>query len=91
MTLNTTRNTPLNMRSKILLIDDEVAFCELCALWLEQAGYQVECAHDAASGLALFVDANRNESSQKGFDLVIHDLSLPPTFRPEESLENLKY
>lgn len=91
MTLITDLNMPLTTRSKILLIDDEVAFCELCALWLEQAGYQVACAHDAASGLALFKDANSNEPHQKGFDLVIHDLSLPPTFRPEESLENLKY
>ena len=86
-----TINTTLNMKTKILLIDDEVAFCELCALWLEQAGYQVACAHDAASGLALFEHANNNDPVQKGFDLVIHDLSLPPTFRPEDSLENLKH
>ena len=80
------------MNTKILLIDDEVAFCELCALWLEQAGYQVEFAHDAASGLALFEHANRHPNKKNQcFDLVIHDLSLPPSFRPEDSLENLKY
>ena len=76
------------MKTKILLIDDEVAFCELCALWLSQAGYQVECAHNAASGLASFTEAKR---SNKGFDLVIHDLALPPSFRPEDSLENLAF
>ncbi|NRA23165.1 MAG: sigma-54-dependent Fis family transcriptional regulator [Oleispira sp.] len=76
------------MKTKILLIDDEVAFCELCALWLSQAGYQVECAHNAASGLGSFTEAKR---SNKGFDLVIHDLALPPSFRPEDSLENLAF
>ena len=84
------------MNTKILLIDDEVAFCELCALWLEQAGYQVECAHDAETGLARFEQAksfnNKNtEGNSQGFDLVIHDLSLPPSFRPEDSLDNLKF
>tara|TARA_R110001583_G_scaffold67588_2_gene193248 strand:- start:3675 stop:5117 length:1443 start_codon:yes stop_codon:yes gene_type:complete len=80
------------MTTKILLIDDEVAFCELCALWLEQAGYHVEFAHDAASGLALFKHSNsHHKDDHKSFDLVIHDLSLPPSFRPEDSLENLKY
>ena len=74
------------MTAKILLIDDEVTFCDLCALWLEQAGYQVECAHDAASGLACF---NQAKSIHQGFDLVIHDLALPPSFRPEDSLNNL--
>ena len=79
------------MNTKILLIDDEVAFCELCALWLEQAGYQVECAHDATTGLALFEQAKSLTNADKGFDLVIHDLSLPPSFRPEDSLNNLKF
>jgi DNA-binding NtrC family response regulator len=85
------------MKTRILLIDDEVAFCELCALWLEQAGYQVEFAHDAASGLALFEQAknlsngSNQKSNHKGFALVIHDLALPPSFRPEDSLENLKF
>jgi DNA-binding NtrC family response regulator len=79
------------MNTKILLIDDEVAFCELCALWLEQAGYQVVCAHDATTGLALFEKAKSLTNTDKEFDLVIHDLSLPPSFRPEDSLGNLKF
>lgn len=74
------------MTTKILLIDDEVAFCDLCALWLEQIGYQVECVHDGASGLARF---NHAKSIHQGFDLVIHDLALPPSFRPEDSFDNL--
>lgn len=76
------------MSTKILLIDDEVAFCELCALLLEQAGHTVECAHDANSGLSLFDAAKKNNES---FDLVIHDLALPPSFRPEDSLEKLSH
>ena len=79
------------MKTKILLIDDEVAFCELCALLLEQAGYHVEYAHDAASGLALFNHAKNLNEGSEGFALVIHDLSLPPSFRPEDSLDNLKF
>ena len=79
------------MKTKILLIDDEVAFCELCALLLEQAGYHVEYTHDAASGLALFNHAKNLNEGNEGFALVIHDLSLPPSFRPEDSLDNLKF
>jgi DNA-binding NtrC family response regulator len=79
------------MKTKILLIDDEVAFCELCALLLEQAGYHVEYTHDATSGLALFNHAQSLNEGNEGFALVIHDLSLPPSFRPEDSLDNLKF
>lgn len=74
------------MTINILLIDDEIAFCELCALLLEQAGYQVRFAHTAESGLTLFENSKKNN---QGFDLVIHDLALPPSFRPEDSLQNL--
>lgn len=74
------------MKTNILLIDDEPAFCELCALLLEQAGFHVEFAHDIDSGLAIFQQAKEDSS---GFDLVLHDLALPPSFKPEDSLEKI--
>ena len=69
-------------RVKILLVDDEVAFCELCALWLLQAGFEVVTCGDAQQGQSLFIE----EQKKNGFQLVIHDLALPPTFKPEDGL-----
>ncbi|WLQ12521.1 sigma-54 dependent transcriptional regulator [Hahella aquimaris] len=65
--------------AKILIVDDESAFCELCALWLEQAGYEVSSCGDAESARRLF--------NGQDFDLVLQDLALPPTFLPEEGLQ----
>jgi len=63
---------------KILLVDDEPAFCELCALWLTQAGYEVESCGDAETAQALF--------GSHSFDLVLLDMALPPSFLPEDTL-----
>jgi len=81
---------------KILLVDDENAFCELCALWLQQAGFQVTTCGDGQQAQTLFMQekANQVEKTEKqlsdgskvGFDLVIHDLALPPSFKPEDGL-----
>jgi two-component system NtrC family response regulator len=71
---------------KVLLVDDERAFCELCALWLEQAGYEVISCGDGEQAQLQFLTA---EKAGEGFDLVIHDLALPPTFKPEDGLEYL--
>lgn len=73
--------------AKLLLVDDERAFCELCALWLEQAGYEVVSCGDGQQAELEFLKA---EASGDGFDLVIHDLALPPTFKPEDGLAYLK-
>ena len=56
------------------------------ALLLEQAGFHVEFRHDIKSGLERFNEAKQNA---KGFDLVLHDLTLPPSFKPEDSLEKI--
>jgi DNA-binding NtrC family response regulator len=69
-------------RAKILLVDDERAFCELCALWLQNAGFDVVTCGDAQQAQTLFTDAQK----KNGFQLIIHDLALPPTFKPEEGL-----
>jgi len=76
------------MSARILLVDDEVAFCELCSLWLQQAGYQVETCFTLTDGLEVFQQA---KNKQQAFDLIIHDLALPPTFRPEDTLAQLNH
>lgn len=73
--------------AKLLLVDDERAFCELCALWLEQAGYEVVSCGDGQQAELTFLQA---EQAGNAFDLVIHDLALPPTFKPEDGLAYLK-
>lgn len=82
-----TNNFIKQTSAKLLLVDDERAFCELCALWLEQAGYQVVSCGDGQQAELEFLKA---EASGDGFDLVIHDLALPPTFKPEDGLAYLK-
>ncbi|OUR67475.1 sigma-54-dependent Fis family transcriptional regulator [Bermanella sp. 47_1433_sub80_T6] len=72
--------------SNILLVDDESAFCELCALWLRQAGFHVATAGDSQQAYALFMEQQKGA----GFDLIIHDLALPPTFKPEDGLLQLQ-
>ena len=75
------------MSARLLLIDDETAFCELCALWLQQAGYDVVTSATAEEGLKLYQQALEDNP----FHLVIHDLALPPSFRPEDGLNNIKH
>ena len=72
--------------SNILLVDDESAFCELCALWLRQAGFQVVTAGDSQQAYALYEQHKKDAP----FDLIIHDLALPPTFKPEDGLLQLQ-
>ncbi|MFC3149433.1 sigma-54-dependent transcriptional regulator [Litoribrevibacter euphylliae] len=73
--------------AKLLLVDDERAFCELCSLWLEQAGYEVVSCGDGQQAELEFLKA---EAAGESFDLIIHDLALPPTFKPEDGLAYLK-
>jgi two-component system NtrC family response regulator len=72
-------------RAKILLVDDEVAFCELCALWLQQVGFEVVTCGDTQQAQSLFIE----EQKKDGFQLVIHDLALPPSFKPEDGLSHV--
>lgn len=66
-------------QNKILLVDDEPAFRELASRWLANQDYHVKTAAslaEAKSALAEF-DA----------DLVLLDLSMPPHFDPQVTLE----
>src|SRR5689334_10114685 len=56
-------------RNHILIVDDEAPSRELCRLFLETDGYEVETSDQARKALALL--------SVKQFDLVLTDLSMP--------------
>ncbi len=54
---------------RILVVEDEPAFAELIALWLERHGWRTRIAPDGAHGLRMF--------DEEPPDLVVLDLSLP--------------
>ncbi|HBN88396.1 sigma-54-dependent transcriptional regulator [Rheinheimera aquimaris] len=66
---------------KILLVDDEPAFRQLAQSWLNQSGYQVETAADLSNA--------RSKLASFDADLILLDLSLPPQFDPQHTLEVL--
>ncbi|MDV5167700.1 response regulator transcription factor [Photobacterium rosenbergii] len=55
--------------SKILVVDDDIALCELLQEVLEQEGYDVYCAHCGKTGLAYL--------QEQPVDLVLLDVMLP--------------
>lgn len=56
-------------KSRILIIDDDVGFCDLLRLHLSSMGYQVQVAEDAVvGGRALLAEAP---------DLIISDVNMP--------------
>lgn len=69
------------MTGRILLVDDEVAFCELASAWLEEDGYQVKSAHN--------LDQARSQLASFDADLILLDLALPPQMDPSHTLEAL--
>ena len=66
---------------RILLVDDEPAFCQLAQSWLQHSGYQVQTAADLA-GAKMILPSFKP-------DLVLLDLSLPPEFDPQHTLSQL--
>jgi len=75
MTLDSFRST------KVLLVDDEPAFRLLAERFLRQQGHQVLLAADLTQA--------RTQLAQQQVDLVLLDLSLPPAFDPEQTLQAL--
>ena len=57
------------MDKSLLLIDDDPNLLRVTSFQLEQAGYQVQCASDAAQGLEIF--------KQKSIDLILTDINMP--------------
>src|SRR5512134_2370890 len=72
---NVERRAPdLRLAQRVLLIDDDAALTRLVSEYLAGAGFAVEAAGDAATGLAAL---RRAERGGRPFDLLILDLMLP--------------
>lgn len=67
--------------ARILLVDDEPAFRLLAERFLQQQGHQVLLAADLAQAKAVL--------AQQQVDLILLDLSLPPVFDPQATLQAL--
>ncbi|MFY7868746.1 MAG: response regulator, partial [Exiguobacterium sp.] len=57
------------MADKVIVVDDEVSIATLLKFNLEQAGFEVETAHDGKTGLEL--------AEKKDAVLIVLDLMLP--------------
>ena len=63
------RQMPDAKKTRILIIDDDVGFCDLLRIHLSAMGYQVQVAEDGvAGGRALLAEAP---------DLIISDVNMP--------------
>jgi len=62
----------------ILLVDDEPAFQRLAMQWLQGLGHRVSLAGDAAEALQRYRETRP--------DIVLLDLAMPPSLKPEEGL-----
>lgn len=69
MSTPTSPGPPAGSGERILVVEDEPAFAELVALWLERHGWRPAIAPDGAHAIKAFEDAP--------FDLVVLDLGLP--------------
>ena len=58
----------MNMKKKILIIDDDIDMCMLLSKYLTRNGYDADTAHTGAKGIAKFKEDN--------FDIVICDFRL---------------
>lgn len=58
----------MSSRPRILVVDDEPNMCQILAVRLSRAGYEVECVHDASSAL--------EKLTSNPFDLVLTDLMM---------------
>jgi DNA-binding NtrC family response regulator len=67
---------------RLLLVDDEPAFCRLAAAWLERLGYRVTVAHSPDEAAARFKEVEP--------EVVILDLVMPPRLVPEAGLDLIR-
>jgi DNA-binding response OmpR family regulator len=66
---------------RVLVIDDDVALCELLTEYLAPEGFQAESVHDGEEGL--------ERASDGGYDLIVLDVMLP-TINGFEVLRQLR-
>ena len=59
----------MSLGARILVVDDKQSFCFMIKGYLDDAGYQAECAASGIEALALL--------EQGGFDLVLSDMVMP--------------
>ncbi|MHC4944701.1 MAG: ATP-binding protein [Planctomycetota bacterium] len=73
-------------KCKILLMDDEQTIRQSTRYILKNFGYEVECAHDGAEAIEMYLTGMLNET---GFDLVIMDLTIPGGMGGKETVKKL--
>ncbi|MEQ8221812.1 MAG: PAS domain S-box protein [Candidatus Eremiobacterota bacterium] len=77
---------PLKSHGKILVMDDDEMIRRLMPLLLPRLGYEVELAADGTEAIALYEKARYTD---KPFDLVIMDLTIPGGMGGKEAIEKL--
>jgi PAS domain S-box-containing protein len=78
--------TALKGKGKILLMDDEDLLRNFTARMLERIGYEMESASDGSEAIELYAKA---KASEKPFDAVIMDLTIPGGIGGQEALKKL--
>ncbi len=76
----------LGGKGKILVMDDEEAVRVTLGEMLRYLGYEVECAGDGREAIDLYIKAKR---TNRPFDLVIMDLTIPGGMGGKEAMEEL--
>jgi two-component system, OmpR family, phosphate regulon response regulator PhoB len=72
----TSSNSELTPKPRVLLVEDEDLIGEMVSLALEEEGYEVHRAKDGRKALKLLQTSESN-ASELAFDLVVLDLMLP--------------
>lgn len=78
---------PVEIRGKILVMDDEEEVRSICCSLLERMGHQVAACKDGSEALEIY---GREAESGQPFDLVILDLTVPSGMGGLETLEKLR-
>jgi PAS domain S-box-containing protein len=80
------REGPVQGRGRILVMDDEDTVTDLLSDMLGQIGYEVGCARDGVEAIELYTQAR---NSNKAFDAVIMDLTVPGGMGGREAIKRL--
>src|SRR6185436_16311620 len=71
-TLSTARDPATRVRMRLLVVDDDPAFCRLCSLALREGGIEHEVVGSSHEALRVLAS-----SGAKPFDLILLDMELP--------------
>jgi two-component system, cell cycle sensor histidine kinase and response regulator CckA len=78
---------PLGLVGRILVMDDEDGIRQVATVMLKQLGYETAVARDGLEALEFYLASLR---SQKPFDLVILDLTVPGGLGGKETVQRLR-